>query len=36
LGTKLEIHHGAVAFQSNDGAWPALKYPKSQIAKRAA
>ena len=25
LGTKLEIHHGVAAFQSNSGAWPALK-----------
>jgi hypothetical protein len=25
LGTKLEIHHGVATFQSNTGAWPALK-----------
>ena len=36
FGTKLEIHHGVVSFQSNTGVWPLLKYPKSQIAKPAA
>jgi len=25
LGTKLEIHQGVAARQSNSGAWPALK-----------
>ena len=25
LGTKLQIHHGVAALQSNTGAWPALK-----------
>jgi len=25
FGTKLEIHHDVVAFQSNNGGWPAVK-----------
>jgi hypothetical protein len=25
LGTKLEIHQGVIAFQSNCAAWPAVR-----------